>query len=146
MLEELACDESSRLYDPRVSFESVMTEELDDEEYRSIYILVWRAYRECGFLVREIYSLLRDTVDGIQLPAADFAGGERVPDASAGCSPSPPLTPKDKQEIVRLRDARMPVREIAAKFKKTRRTIYDVLSDAEEKPASPDLTIVGWRR
>jgi len=98
MLEELACDRSRRLYDPRVTFEHVMTEELDDEEYRSIYILVWQAYRECGFLAKEIYSLLRNGESKIPLPEADAILGPVVSTTEPPLSASASLGPQDSRD------------------------------------------------
>jgi hypothetical protein len=129
MLDQLMSEDP--IYDPKVSKDETYDRWIAVSRSEVItHYGVWYAYQEAGFLAHEIYSLLSD--NGVNLPGADTVLGSRAPnDGLFRGDSSAPLTPADKNEIRKLRADGVSARDLSERFKKSLRTIYDVLKQGE---------------
>lgn len=107
MLEELACSDENRMYDPHIPRDAVWGFH-GDKEYDLIHFGACEAYQDYGFIAAEIYDLLRH--NKIELPGAGLK------------KPNPPGAPERQGANVPIHpsqaDAPPPIRSprIAAAF------------------------------
>ncbi|MBR8217727.1 MULTISPECIES: helix-turn-helix domain-containing protein [Burkholderia] len=128
MLAELQGENS--LYDPHVSKAEVYDLWINVSRAELLtHHSVWFAYSFCGFRAQEIYASLRGKE--IHIPEADAILGPAMQGDGKASSDAAPLSAADKREIALMYCAGVSGTKIAAKFRKSRRTIYDVLDDAD---------------
>ncbi|MGT2429592.1 hypothetical protein ACU4HD_14190 [Cupriavidus basilensis] len=103
MLEELACGDDERCYDPRLTRDGVWEASHEDADYLLVHYGVWEAYQGYGFLTSEIYDLLRRNkidIPGVGLQATDRPEAPEREEANLPTHPgqadTPPLIPSPR--------------------------------------------------